>query len=202
MDISRRNKMKMLGISGCAAVIGGEVVFTVNRVGAAEQGLPVFRSREREDNYYAVVERQPPRPRATVTFADANSAGSGKSWPEKCAHIFDNTGMEDCIDKGDTVAIKIHTGERHRNAQCRPDLPRAVATRIKEAGGNPFVADTLTAYGGKTTTRASIKNHMISAATHGLLPEACDCPVVPYTDGIGDSQVAVKIDEVNSARPM
>lgn len=189
MDISRRNLLKMLGIAGGAAVVGAAAGGYSSSGGAEEQWPPIWR-----EGYYAEVVRKPVPSTADVWWADPNSAGSGKSWPEKTAHVYDAAGFEDCIDRGDTVAIKLHTGERNRTAQLRPDFSRAMATRIREAGGSPFVADTLTAYGGKTTTRASIKNHMTTAHSHGLTEAATTCPVIPYTDGDGSDHVAVKID--------
>ncbi|MDD2665928.1 MAG: DUF362 domain-containing protein [Methanocellales archaeon] len=193
MEISRRNLLKMLGIAGGAAVVGGVGGYASRGSGAGAEAEN-WPAKWRVEDYYAVVERKPIPPKATVWWADPDSAGSGKSWPEKIAHVYDNAGFEDCIDKGDTVAIKLHTGERNRTAQLRPDLCRAVANRIIQAGGQPFAADTLTAYGGKTTTRQSIKNHMVTALSHGLVPEATNCPVIPYCDGDGSDHVAVKID--------
>ncbi len=190
MDISRRNLLKMLGIAGGAAVVGAAAGGYASRGQTGEEWPEEWRVTD----YYAEVVRKPVPPTAPVYWADPNSAGSGKSWPEKVAHVFDAAGFEDCIDRGASVAIKLHTGERNRTAQLRVDYIRACANRIKDAGGIPFVADTLTAYGGKTTTRASIKNHMLSALTHGLVPEGTGCAVIPYTDGDGSNHYPVKID--------
>jgi uncharacterized Fe-S center protein len=190
MDISRRNLLKMLGIAGGSALVGAAAGGYASRGSAQEQQW----DEEWRGTYYAVVERKPVPPQAKVWWADPNSAGSGKSWQEKIAHVYNAAGFEDCIDRGDVVAIKRHTGERTRNAYMRPDMDRSVANLVKEAGGQPFVADTLTAYGGKTTTRASIKNHMATAIAHGLVEEACGCPVIPYCDGDGSDHHAIKID--------
>jgi hypothetical protein len=189
MDISRRNLLKMLGIAGGAAVVGAAAGGYASRSGAQEEWPEEWR-----EGFYAEVVRKPVPPAATINWADPNSAGSGKSWPEKVAHVFNAAGFEDCVDRGDSIAIKLHTGERNRTAQLRPDLIRATNVMIRDAGGIPFVADTLTAYGGKTTTRASIKNHMLSCRTHGTTEEACGCAVIPYTDGDGSSHYPVKID--------
>ncbi|MDD2777499.1 MAG: DUF362 domain-containing protein [Methanocellales archaeon] len=190
MDISRRNLLKMLGIAGGAAVVGAAGGYASRSGAAAASQEPEWRTA----GFYAEVKRKPVPPTAKMYWADPDSAGSGKSWPEKVAHVFNAAGFEEIVDKGDSVAIKLHTGERNRTAQLRPDMPRAAANLIRDAGGIPFVADTLTAYGGKTTTRASIKNHMLSARTHGLVEEAVGCAVVPYCDGSGDDQYPVKID--------
>lgn len=189
MDISRRNLLKMLGIAGGAAVVGAAAGGYASSGGALQAGQEEWRS-----GFYREVVRRTPPSSTTVYWADPNSAGSGKSWPEKVAHVFNAAGHEDIVDRGDNIAIKLHTGERNRTAQLRPDMVRAAANMIREAGGEPYVADTLTAYGGKTTTRASIKNHMLSAITHGLTDSATGCPVIPYTDGDGSDHYPIKID--------
>lgn len=51
--------------------------------------------------------------------------------------------LEDVISAGDTVAVKIHFGERYTQSYIRPIYVRKVADKIKELGGKPFICDTL-----------------------------------------------------------
>jgi uncharacterized Fe-S center protein len=58
--------------------------------------------------------------------------------------VFEAAGLDQMIKPGDLVAIKIHCGEWNNTAYLRPVYPRALADRIKELGGRPFVCDTTT----------------------------------------------------------
>jgi uncharacterized Fe-S center protein len=94
--------------------------------------------------------------------------------------------LEDVISAGDTVAVKIHFGERYTQSYIRPIYVRKVADKIKELGGKPFICDTLFS-GGRVLhdesgeailSRRSLEDGLKTAAMNGFTSETMDCPVL------------------------
>ncbi|MCX8170899.1 MAG: DUF362 domain-containing protein [Candidatus Bathyarchaeota archaeon] len=94
--------------------------------------------------------------------------------------------LEDIISPGDTVAIKIHFGERYTQCYIRPVYVRKIVEKVKEMGGKPFVCDTLFS-GGKVLhdeggealwSRRDLEEGLKTAAMNGFTPETMDCPVI------------------------
>jgi uncharacterized Fe-S center protein len=94
--------------------------------------------------------------------------------------------LEDIVSHGDTVAIKIHFGERYSQCYIRPIYVRKVVDKIKELGGKPFVCDTLFS-GGKVLydenneplwSRRALEEGLQTAAMNGFTQETMGCPVI------------------------
>jgi len=94
--------------------------------------------------------------------------------------------LEDMVSPGDTVAIKIHFGERYTQCYIRPIYVRKVADKIKELGGAPFVCDTLFS-GGRVLydenkepiwSRRVLEEGLKTAAMNGFTSETMGCPVI------------------------
>ncbi|MCZ6539622.1 MAG: DUF362 domain-containing protein, partial [Chloroflexi bacterium] len=79
-----------------------------------------------------------------VFFMDARSDSADTSLIAKAVTVFDAAGLDRLISPNDVVAIKVHCGEWNSSAYLRPVYARAIADRIKELGGRPFVCDTTT----------------------------------------------------------
>ena len=77
-----------------------------------------------------------------VYYMNARSESPQTSLVAKMLTVFEAAGLDQMIKPGDLVAIKIHCGEWNNTAYLRPVYPRALADRIKELGGRPFVCDT------------------------------------------------------------
>ena len=79
-----------------------------------------------------------------VYYMDAHSETVETSIVAKMLTVFDAAGLDEMIAPNDIVAIKIHCGEWNNSAYLRPVYARALADKIKELGGRPFVCDTTT----------------------------------------------------------
>ena len=82
--------------------------------------------------------------RSNVYYMDAHSESTETSLVAKMLTVFDAAELDKMVKPNDIVAIKIHCGEWNNTAYLRPVYARALADRIKELGGRPFVCDTTT----------------------------------------------------------
>ncbi|MEM1607470.1 MAG: DUF362 domain-containing protein [Candidatus Bathyarchaeia archaeon] len=94
--------------------------------------------------------------------------------------------LEDIISPGDSVAVKIHFGERYTQCYIRPIYVRKIVDKIKEMGGKPFVCDTLFS-GGRILydesgealwSRRDLEEGLKTAAMNGFTSETMGCPVI------------------------
>src|SRR5512141_2247288 len=82
--------------------------------------------------------------------------------------VFDAARFQDMIHPHDVVAIKLHCGEWGNTGYLRPIYARALADRVKELGGRPFVADTITLEYNVYASRASALDIIASAERNGF----------------------------------
>jgi len=185
MGISRRSFMKAIGATGAGLASASKTVR-----GSVSSVV------SRESNYEKVRRKHPPN-ESEVYFAPYRKPyeSPGGSWPEKVGHVWDAANFDELIYPGDNVAIKLHFGERNRGMYVRPAIVKAAVELVKDAGGYPFVIDTLTApYYGKTGTRNDVRNHDATAALNGFTKENLGCPVITDADGMGNDHVEIEID--------
>lgn len=78
-------------------------------------------------------------------------------------------------DSTDSLAIKIHMGERGNKTHVRPDDVGRLVQRVKSAGADVFITDTTTLYQRK---RANVKDYLETAALNGFTEDSVGCPVV------------------------
>jgi uncharacterized Fe-S center protein len=105
--------------------------------------------------------------------------------------------LSDSISPGDSVAIKIHFGERYSQYYIRPIYVRKVVDEIKKLGGKPFVCDTLLSggtvlrdqEGEPTWSRRILDEGLLTAAMNGFTHETMGCPVIFADDPKGISTV-------------
>ena len=93
------------------------------------------------------------------------------------------------------VAIKVHCGEWNSSAYLRPVYARAIADRVKEAGGRPFVCDTTTLTYGPFASRANELDLLETAARNGFTSATLGCPFICADGYIGTSDYRVDIPE-------
>ena len=60
----------------------------------------------------------------------------------KVDELLKRIGIDEIVEKGDMVAIKMHLGSKGGFRIVRPPFIRKVVEAVKEAGGKPFVTDT------------------------------------------------------------
>ena len=89
--------------------------------------------------------------------------------------LFEQTGFKSIISEGDSVAIKIHTGDEYNNCGMRPGYVRRVVENVKKLGGKPFASDATQLYKiAKFTSHGFIE----AAATNGFTYSTLGCPVI------------------------
>ncbi len=127
---------------------------------------------------------------STVYFSDARTR-YGCNMRDKLRRLFDRCGAASVISKNDTVAIKIHWGEKGNLTYSPPPLIRTLVDCVREAGGRPFITDTNTLYRG---SRSNAIDNIITAYENGFGYGTVGAPVI-VADGLrGDDFVRVKID--------
>jgi uncharacterized Fe-S center protein len=102
---------------------------------------------------------------STVFFGSARQARleANETLPAKLDLILDRLHLRDRV-KGETVAIKMHTGNTIGYSTVHPVFVRKVVQAVKEGGGRPFVTD--------------IDWDTMSAAERGYSSETLGCPVL------------------------
>ena len=111
-----------------------------------------------------------------VYYMNARSESPQTGLVAKMLTVFEAAGLEQLIKPGDVVAIKIHCGEWNNTAYLRPVYPRALADRIKELGGRPFVCDTTTLTYQPYASRATELDILMTAERNGFTSAALGCP--------------------------
>jgi uncharacterized Fe-S center protein len=127
-----------------------------------------------------------------VYFADVRTEEGHDNLEKKIKNLCLNMGIEDIIEKGDLVAIKMHFGEKGNASYIRPQFIKVVVELVKKLGGKPFLTDTNTLYRG---SRSNAVDHLNTAYEHGFTPGAVGAPVV-IADGLnGKSYYEVTINQ-------
>jgi len=128
--------------------------------------------------------------KSTVFFAGVRARSPEDNLQNKVRRLFDAAGFPYIIKKGDLTAIKIHFGEQGNSSYVNPVLVRPVADKIRSAGGQPFLTDTNTLYGG---SRSNAVRHLQTAEEHGFGRMVAGAPVI-IADGLqGDNYREVAI---------
>lgn len=109
--------------------------------------------------------------------------------------VFDAAGFPAMIRPHDVVAIKVHCGEWNNTAYLRPVYARALADRIKELGGRPFVTDTITLPYNVYASRSSALDLVVTAERNGYTSSALGCPFLVADGCSGLDDVRVEIPE-------
>jgi len=115
----------------------------------------------------------------------------------KGQRLFEVAGLNECFNKGDSVAIKIHCGEWNNTGYLRPSFIAAIVETVKEFGGDPFVCDTTTCY---LVSRGTGLDLVKTAARNGFTPQALGCPFVVADGEYGLSEVRVPVNNGNVLR--
>ena len=130
-----------------------------------------------------------------VYFMDARSDSADTSLIAKTLTVFDAAGLDKLIHKDDVVAIKVHCGEWNSSAYLRPVYARALADRIKELGGRPFVCDTTTQTYNPYGSRATELDLLETASRNGFNALTLGCPFICADGYVGTSDYRVDIPE-------
>jgi len=108
----------------------------------------------------------------------------------KGQRLFEVAGLNECFNKGDSVAVKIHCGEWDNTGYMRPSFIAAIVETVKEYGGDPFVVDTTTCY---LAARGTGLDLVKTAARNGFTSATLGCPFVVGDGEYGLSEVKVPV---------
>ena len=128
-----------------------------------------------------------------VWFTDASATNWTEALAPKAKDLFYEAKLNECIAKGDSVAIKIHVGEWNRSRCLRPELVAAIVEEVKACGGHPFVCDTTTVVYHLFNSRCTGALIQENAARHGFTEGALGCPMIIADGFSGDDDVRVEL---------
>ena len=127
---------------------------------------------------------------ATVYFVAVEPDESLAGMADKTVTLIEAAGFAGLVHSGRACALKQHFGEGDNTGYIKPEITRAVADWVKQAGGKPFVTDTNTLYRGR---RGQTVDHLEIAREHGFTHEALGAPVIIADGLMGVDQVSVPI---------
>jgi uncharacterized Fe-S center protein len=125
-----------------------------------------------------------------VYFADLQATPT-RNLLDKVGELLDRVELSQRIKVKGTVAIKLHFGERGNTAYVRPIFLRRIVDRVRELGGNPFLTDTCTLYGG---TRSNAVSHLATAEENGFAFSVVGAPIIIADGLMGNAAVRVQIN--------
>jgi hypothetical protein len=117
---------------------------------------------------------------AKVWFVSSEAGRSGESVQAKVLRLLDEAGFKAIIPENGLVAVKTHFGEEGCDSFVSPLYIRQVVSKVKEAGGIPFLTDSNTLYPGE---RHNAVTHLALAIRHGFGSEVTGAPVI-IADGL------------------
>ncbi|HEY6838938.1 MAG TPA: DUF362 domain-containing protein [Geobacteraceae bacterium] len=127
---------------------------------------------------------------STVYFADMR-AGHKENLFAKISRLLHNCGIDERLNAGDLVAVKVHFGERGNHTFVRPVFVRRVVEEIKKCGARPFLTDSSTLYPGE---RKEAVSALTCAIENGFAYAVVGAPLI-MCDGLrGHTAVTVPID--------
>jgi uncharacterized Fe-S center protein len=130
-----------------------------------------------------------------VWHAGDRTASPNTSYVASMLDAFDASGLDKMIKPYDRVAIKIHCGEWNNTAYLRPVYARALADRIKELGGRPYVTDTTTMTYGPHCSRPTELDIRMTAERNGFTSATLGCPFIVADGFSGTDDVQVDLPE-------
>ncbi|MDP6421009.1 MAG: DUF362 domain-containing protein [SAR202 cluster bacterium] len=133
--------------------------------------------------------------KSNVYWMDAHSDSTETSLVAKMLTVFDAANLDELVKPNDMVAIKIHCGEWNNSAYLRPVYARALADRIKELGGRPFVCDTTTSTYSPWGSRSTELDIVLTAERNGFSSATLGCPFICADGFIGTSDIRIDVPE-------
>ncbi len=82
---------------------------------------------------------------------------------------------------GETIAVKLHMGERGNKYYLKPPMIKPIVDILREIGTKPFLFDSLTLY---RIARHTVPYYLRTAAEHGYTEEKIGCPIKVSNESI------------------
>jgi uncharacterized protein len=126
-------------------------------------------------------------------------AGAGASLEDKFCKLLEKVSIETTVIKGNTVAVKVHVGERGNLAFLNHQWARLTVSTIRKIGARPFLTDTNTLYSGG---RHNGVDHIQTATMHGYGEGSAGAPFFPADGlrGLDYEEIAVQGRHFSKAR--
>jgi len=125
---------------------------------------------------------------SVVYYTPFESKGDPDNLNQRIAGLLETSGFTGSLKAGDSVAVKIHPGEKNNVTYVRPTFVRSVAGLVAGTGARPFVTETTTLYCRERYTAGELT---ATAAGNGFSRETMGCPFV-VADTVPDRLVTVK----------
>lgn len=135
--------------------------------------------------------------KSKVWFAASGATNWTESTICKAKDLFYLAGLDKCIEKGDTVAVKIHQGEYNRTHCLRPEFVAAIVEEVKACGGRPFVTDTTTLTYHLFNNRCTGQLALEGANRHGFNFASLQAPYIIADGFSGEDDLRVELPEGN-----
>ena len=135
--------------------------------------------------------------KSKVWFSPAGATNWTESTICKAKDLFYAAGLDKCIEKDDSVAIKIHVGEYNRTSCLRPEFVSAIVEEVKACGGRPFVADTTTLTYHLYNNRCTAQMELEGANRHGFNWASFQAPMIICDGFYGEDDLRVELPEGN-----
>lgn len=132
---------------------------------------------------------------SNVYWMNARSTSIETGLVAKMLTVFEAAGFHELIEPKDLVAIKLHCGEWNNTNYLRPVYARALADRIKDLGGRPFVCDTTTLPYSTYPGRVTGLDFFTTAERNGYSPAVLGCPFVCADGFMGTDDYRVDLPE-------
>lgn len=113
--------------------------------------------------------------------------------------VRDHDGIQSALNRigltgfaGQSVPVKLHMGEPGNPYFVQPSLARVLVSAVREAGGHPFLFDTVVAYPGERSHRRGYER---VAYKHGFTRDAVGCNVTIGERGVRvvEADVALEV---------
>ncbi len=130
--------------------------------------------------------------KSEVYFTRVGAQNFNDSILDRLVKMFDRVGAGSIIKQNEFVAIKAHFGEEGNVSFVSPVYYRAIADRIKNCGGTPFLTDTNTLYVGE---RNHAVKHLNVAIKHGFSFATIGAPVIIADGLLGTDFIEVPVNK-------
>ena len=112
-----------------------------------------------------------------VYWMNDRAFGFAEATQNKAIKVLRDAGIATLFKPGDTVGIKIHTGEYGNSMNIRPQFVNCVVDEVKRLGGKPVIVECTTTTMGDTCSRATEADILWSANKNGINEESMGCPI-------------------------
>ncbi|MBN1351233.1 DUF362 domain-containing protein [candidate division KSB1 bacterium] len=128
--------------------------------------------------------------KSTVYFIPMQHNEGYQSAKQKLESLYEACDLGACYDAHDTIAIKMHFGEKGNANTIPPEYVKILVEKLKEKETSPFLTDTCVLY---KSMRSDAVNHLILARDQGYSLDTVGAPVIIADGLLGTSEIDVNI---------